>query len=247
MKNEDVKNIDVWLTSLSKESIEKILTVINVLRSISELTESSFFTVPYEAFQKAGLDDTIMETILTKLWRKGIINLMDCDDEHHSASDWNKEFDPDNSFNDDMGIKLNLDAFKYLYRALVNNRERFFMVPEGSEKFNMFLSGTENKSGFEGWIWIDRNKAEYQFGQKKFVQHGIIRKKVFVAFMDGYEKNHQAIPILTISKKTGLKAGRIRIEIGGINKRLAPQIGYFFKGSGKGYYTLEKTIIHKST
>lgn len=133
MNDKDVKNIDVWLASLSKESIVKILTIVNILQSMSELTESTFFTVPYEAFHKAGLDDTSMETILTKLWRKGIINLMDCDDEHHSASDWNKEFDLDNSFNDETGIKLNPAVFEYLHQALINNKKRIIIIPEGRD------------------------------------------------------------------------------------------------------------------
>ena len=42
MNDKDVKNIDVWLASLSKESIVKILTIVNILQSMSELTESTF-------------------------------------------------------------------------------------------------------------------------------------------------------------------------------------------------------------
>ena len=58
---------------------------------------------------------------------------MDCDDEHHSASDWNKEFDLDNSFNDETGIKLNPAVFEYLHQALINNKKRIIIIPEGRD------------------------------------------------------------------------------------------------------------------
>lgn len=203
MNNKDTKNIDVWLANLSKESIVKILTVVNVLQSMSELTESTFFTVPYEAFQKAALDDTSMETIVTKLWRKGIINLMDCDDEHHSASDWNKEFDLDNSFNHETGIKLNLDAFKYLHGVLVNNKERFFRIPEGYDftyKNGVLMIRTHSESPsvldlskanllrpvFESFFYLYSNGAKKMFtptellNKYKEITKEIIEWKLFI-------------------------------------------------------------------
>lgn len=95
------------------------------------------------------------------------------------------------------------------------------------------------------WKWFDRKKGQYQFGSVTFTQTGKIRKPVFMALMDIYEKTPQAISVLTIKEKTGVKPERIRTEIGAINGRLIKKIGFYFKGSGEGYYTLEKFAPHK--
>lgn len=98
----------------------------------------------------------------------------------------------------------------------------------------------------ENWGWSNKKKGEFQFGKETFIQGGEIRKKVFIALMDTYMASPKAISIQTIKEKTGVKPERIRIEIDAINKRLVNKIGFYFKGSGKGYYTLEKSIPHKS-
>lgn len=98
----------------------------------------------------------------------------------------------------------------------------------------------------ENWGWFNKKKGEYQFGKINFKQTGKIRKEVFIALMDTYGISPQASSIQTIKEKTGVKPERIRIEISAINKRLIKKIGSYFKGSGKGYYTLEKLMSDKS-
>ncbi len=90
------------------------------------------------------------------------------------------------------------------------------------------------------WCWLNKRRGIYQFGEKTFKQTGNIRKKVFIALMDIYEKSPDAISISSVKEMTNEKSERIRIEISAINRRLS-RIEYYFKGSGKGFYTLEKT------
>lgn len=92
----------------------------------------------------------------------------------------------------------------------------------------------------ENWEWSNRNKGEYQFGKIPFTQGGKIRKKVFVALMDIYKKTPQAIVVQTVAGMAEVSPARLRVEIAAINKGIEEKIGYYFKGSGKGYYTLEK-------
>lgn len=90
------------------------------------------------------------------------------------------------------------------------------------------------------WGWLDQIQGKYQFGTKIFTQTGKIRKSLFVAMMNLYEKSPQAISVRSLCEMTHLSASRIRIEIDAINTRLERLTGYYFKGSGEGYYTLEK-------
>lgn len=91
------------------------------------------------------------------------------------------------------------------------------------------------------WGWHDKNKNQYQFGKYIFKQRGkLIRGRVFQALMDLYEKSPGALSVKSLCEMTRLDPQRIRIEISAINKRLKKQIKLYFKGSGKGYYTLEK-------
>lgn len=98
----------------------------------------------------------------------------------------------------------------------------------------------------QGWKWFDKEGGIYQFGNRgNFTQPGKkARKKVFLALMDTFEKSPQAISVATLNEVTGIKSERIRIEIDAINGRLTKEIGFYFRGSGKGYYTLEKTYIY---
>ena len=99
---------------------------------------------------------------------------------------------------------------------------------------------TNLSSASNRWKWFDKKAGVYQFDDKQFQQKGKIRKKVFTACMDIYEKSPDAISISSLKEMTGEKPERIRIEISAINNRLS-ETGYKFKGSGKGYYTLKKT------
>jgi hypothetical protein len=95
------------------------------------------------------------------------------------------------------------------------------------------------KSGLhENWGWFNKKNGEYQFGKLNFKQEGTLRKEVFIALMDTYESSPQAISIQTVCERSGIEKGRIRIEISAINGRLSKKVGYYFKGSGTGFYTL---------
>lgn len=90
------------------------------------------------------------------------------------------------------------------------------------------------------WGWVDKIKGIYQFGKIPFEQTGGIRKEMFTALMDTFEQTPQAISIQTLYEMTNIDPPRIRIEIKAINTRLKVKVGIYFKGSGKGFYTLEK-------
>lgn len=90
------------------------------------------------------------------------------------------------------------------------------------------------------WEWINKEKGIYQFGKVQFTQTGKQRRKVFIALMYTFERSPQAISIQTLREMTDLKSPRIRIEISAINTRLKAKVGIYFKGSRKGFYTLEK-------
>ena len=92
------------------------------------------------------------------------------------------------------------------------------------------------------WGWFDRNKNQYQFGKAMFRQTGKIRGPVFQALMELYEKSPNALSVQTLHELTGFKPERIRIEIDAINKNLSNhKVGVNFKGSGKGYYIINKS------
>lgn len=96
------------------------------------------------------------------------------------------------------------------------------------------------------WKWFDEKEGIYQFGERKFQRQGSkIRKKVFQALMNTFESNHDhIIGMDSLAELTGEKHARLRIEIGGINKWLRLHCGLEFKGSGKGYYYLQKYSKH---
>lgn len=88
------------------------------------------------------------------------------------------------------------------------------------------------------WEWINKKRGIYQFGEVQFKQTGGIRRKVFIALMNTFERSPQAISIQTLHEITGIKPPRIRIEINAINTRLKVEVRIYFKGSGEGFYTL---------
>lgn len=92
----------------------------------------------------------------------------------------------------------------------------------------------------DNWKWFDREAGQYQFGEKQFTQAGKTRKKVFQSLMDIFEKS-QSISVATLAEETQLPPSRVRIEIAGISGRLSKKVGFYFKGSGQGFYTLEQS------
>lgn len=90
-----------------------------------------------------------------------------------------------------------------------------------------------------GWKWLDRQKGEYYFEDVTFKQGGRVRKKVFQTLMDIFESSG-VISTKKASEMSGLDPYRLRVEISGINIRLIRDVGLVFKGSGRGYYFIQK-------
>ena len=114
-----------------------------------------------------------------------------------------------------------------------------FLVHEAREWYEKEIM---KRQGKPNWEWLNKSKNEYQFGKVTFSQRGKTRGEVFRALIDLYEKSPLAVSVKSLSQMTGVKPYNLRIEISAINKRLKPKIGYYFKGSKRGYYTLEKYI-----
>lgn len=144
-------------------------------------------------------------------------------------------------------------ALKYLYENVllkpfpsvmsVTAEFRLELTPEDLQlliKFNNLINSHVRQYKPTEWGWYNKKRNIYQFGKKVFQQEGKIRGKVFRALMDIWEKSPQAISIPTLREMTNLKPRRLRIEIAAINTRLRSISGLYFKGSGKGYYTLKK-------
>jgi hypothetical protein len=129
---EDLKNIEHWLEGLSKDSFSKVSAVSEALNSISELTNTTIFNVPYEALEKTGLDSISIKAILTELWRKGTIDLLEYSGGSSVAS-WNKDFEPDNSFNDCTMVELKPMGYKYLRQSLTKGKTKIISFPEGRD------------------------------------------------------------------------------------------------------------------
>jgi hypothetical protein len=99
----------------------------------------------------------------------------------------------------------------------------------------------DQNSNQSEWGWLNKRKSIYQFGKETFQQGGKKkREKVFKEAMDLYER-HKEIDIQTLAQRTNLEPHRVRIELIAIGKRLMDKIGFYFKGSRKGYYTIEKS------
>lgn len=121
------------------------------------------------------------------------------------------------------------------------NNEYFLEKEEGTNlKLDTCITEKSEKKMYEGLKWFSEKDGDFQFNEMKFHQGGEKRKKVFCGLMNLYIEKSNYISIQSLSEITGLGGVRLRIEIDAINKRLAPQTGYYFQGSGKGYYSLEK-------
>lgn len=92
------------------------------------------------------------------------------------------------------------------------------------------------------WHWHNREKGQYSFAGKIFIQTGKLRKKVFQALMDTFEKTPQAVSMKTLKEKTGIDAPDLRTEVFQINTRLKEK-GFEFEATGKGYYILNKIFL----
>lgn len=109
-----------------------------------------------------------------------------------------------------------------------------------------------------GWGWISREsgECEYKFGEKTLKVKGKIRKAVFEAMMDVFEKKPEKIKTSLIFKeieneefnikrkgvaeKVKVSHKRMMKEIVKINKRLEKRTGFVFKGTGKGFYKVKQ-------
>ena len=133
-KNNDELNscLEKWISGLSTESTSRVYSVCNILRSISELSGDSIFTIPYATFEKANIDIKSVEIILTELWRKEVIDLMDLA-YGHCVSSWNKEFEPDNSFCDSTMVDLGNELFDYIFQVLQDKKTKNSVIPEGRD------------------------------------------------------------------------------------------------------------------
>lgn len=123
-------------------------------------------------------------------------------------------------------ISFDMRAVKAWYEKQLSQR-----VPQNNFSF-------ESKP--EGWGWLDVSSNTYQFGEMgDFTQEGKIRGSIFKEAMRIFEETPQVISVQALSKRTGIDADRLRIEISAINKRLA-SYGLSFNGTGDGYYRLNK-------
>lgn len=134
-----------------------------------------------------------------------------------------------------------LEQPKELYAVLFDlKRTKEWSDKEIKKRLGMTFIGSGKLP--KGWLWIDKNKGSYQFGELGvFTQMGKRRKKVFQQLMGVLSKNPDGFHIQSLSKRTKLKPELLYIEISGINKRLRKEIGLEFKGDGKGVHKLQIT------
>lgn len=114
-------NIDKWIASLSVESIEVIKPVIKVLGYTDELNTHLLY-VPYDDFEKEGIGTTVQENVLIRLWRLGVIELVD-HTQGNNVTSWNPDYMGDNMFTKDTALFINYSYFDYLKSQLVSIEE----------------------------------------------------------------------------------------------------------------------------
>jgi len=92
------------------------------------------------------------------------------------------------------------------------------------------------------FCWLDEAGGKFQFGTASYTQGGNLRRKVFQVLMKLYLEDPHAIGVSTISTLTGIMdRGKIRREIGAINKQLSAKIGLkFISPKNLGYYILQE-------
>lgn len=216
---------------------QEAFSVLRKLKHKSDLNRSNKvnysirFLPPKRELETSSTD---LQIILKNFVRDNILRILDeypisvGDEDNPKADFWG--FD----------IELKRSNFNKYY----NNYKKAFSL---SRNVKPLIYEDGKTAGLpKNWGWSDKRNGKYQFGKKDFEQSGKIRKKVFVALMVAYEKTPQAIVTQTVTGMARVSSARLTIEIAAINNRLKDKIGYYFKGSGKGYYTLEKFTPHKS-
>lgn len=112
---------------------------------------------------------------------------------------------------------------------------------------NIFLLQSSGVTKQPSWGWFDKKSGEYQFGSIIFKKPRGKRGSIFQELMDLYETSPQGISVNSLCERTDIKSHRrLRIEINAINTKLREKIGFYLKGSGKGFYFFEK-LSHKET
>jgi len=213
-------NEDFWKWIKKPEIIDKIKYVIDILNEQKEFTNSLVFEVPYNKFR---MDKSDLQWIIKRLQKEDYITIIHSTEaeQFERAINPSIKIDKDHLFLSytDTLIKLNPTKFQQLHNAL--NETFINTIPKD-------------------WCWLNKAEGKYQFGKIVYEQSGRTRKEIFQALMDILEKSPHAISTKSLGEIISVDTGRMRIEISAINKRLKNKAGYYFKGSGKGYYTLEK-------
>lgn len=131
---EEIKEIDTWISSLSLEEHSKVTEVVKVLKTLSDLRKNTTIKLPYEAFDHAGIDRDTQDATISALWRNYYIEIAlpptDQDKSLYTLERGVDKFWIDKE-NTEVWLLLNNSKFEYLHKKITRDPSKSLEIPSG--------------------------------------------------------------------------------------------------------------------